>query len=111
VTVNYAGYWMISLVYLNPAAKGYNLFNGLISANMLVLEVLILIPAVRTWSRRRQEQKSGVIPGWLASQPRCCDSIDKLRIGQDKRHPLGCRLSCQENADKNAARCGYILGN
>jgi len=66
VTVNYAGYWMIRNVYLNPAAKGYNPFNGLISAIMLVLGVLILVSAVRTWSRLWQARKAGVIP---APQP------------------------------------------
>jgi len=61
VTVNYAGYWMITHVYLNPAAKGYNPFNGLISAIMLVLGALILISAVRTWARLWQQRKAGVI--------------------------------------------------
>ena len=47
VTVQYAGYWMISNVYFNPAAKGYNIFNGCISIVMLALGVIILISALR----------------------------------------------------------------
>lgn len=49
VTVQYAGYWMIKNVYFNPAAKGYNLFNGAISIIMLVLGIIILISAMRKW--------------------------------------------------------------
>ena len=41
VTVNYAGYWMITHVYSNSAAKGYNLFNGIISIIMMTLGVII----------------------------------------------------------------------
>ncbi|BBH12016.1 carbon starvation protein A [Chromobacterium haemolyticum] len=49
VTVNYAGYWMIKHVYLNPAAKGYNLFNAAISIAMLALGLVILLSACRKW--------------------------------------------------------------
>jgi Carbon starvation protein, predicted membrane protein len=49
VTVNYAGYWMIANVYLNPAAKGFNPFNAAISATMLVLGVVILVASLRKW--------------------------------------------------------------
>lgn len=49
VTVNVAGWWMISNVYLNAASKGYSLFNGLISIVMLVLGVVIIVSAVLRW--------------------------------------------------------------
>ncbi|HYG85452.1 MAG TPA: carbon starvation protein A [Azospirillum sp.] len=49
VTVNVAGYWMIANVYLNPAAKGYNVFNAGISIIMLTLGFVILISALRKW--------------------------------------------------------------
>jgi carbon starvation protein len=49
VTVNYAGYWMVAHVYLNPAAKGYSIFNAAISIIMLVLGVIILISALGKW--------------------------------------------------------------
>lgn len=49
VTVNYAGYWMITHVYLNPAAKGYSVFNAAISIIMLALGVVILIAALGKW--------------------------------------------------------------
>jgi len=51
VTVNYAGYWMISNVYFNAASKGYNLFNGTISIVMLVLGVVIMAAAVMRWAQ------------------------------------------------------------
>ncbi|WP_421230405.1 carbon starvation protein A [Aeromonas jandaei] len=50
VTVNYAAYWMMSNVYFNSAAKGYNPMNGIISLIMLVLGMLILLSALRKWS-------------------------------------------------------------
>ncbi|PLR83602.1 carbon starvation protein A [Bacillus canaveralius] len=49
VTVNYAGYWMIQNVYLNPAAAGYNVLNGILSIIMLVLGMIIMITAIRKW--------------------------------------------------------------
>jgi carbon starvation protein len=49
VTVNMAGYWMVKNVYLNPLSKGYNLLNGSVSIIMLVLGVVIMVTAIRTW--------------------------------------------------------------
>ncbi|SCM76264.1 Carbon starvation protein A homolog [uncultured Pleomorphomonas sp.] len=49
VTVNYAGYWMVANVYLNPAAKGYNPVNAAISVIMLVLGVVILATSLKRW--------------------------------------------------------------
>lgn len=49
VTVNYAGYWMIKNVYLNPASTGFNLLNGVLSIIMLVLGVVIMITAIKKW--------------------------------------------------------------
>lgn len=49
VTVNYAGYWMVTNVYLNAASKGYNVLNGILSIIMLVLGVIIMVTAVRKW--------------------------------------------------------------
>ncbi|PLR76846.1 carbon starvation protein A [Bacillus sp. V3-13] len=48
-TVNYAGYWMIKNVYLNPAAAGYNVLNGILSIIMLILGMVIMITAIRRW--------------------------------------------------------------
>jgi carbon starvation protein CstA len=50
VTVNYAGYWMIKNVYLNPDAAGYSMLNGILSIIMLILGVIILISAIKKWS-------------------------------------------------------------
>ncbi|WP_152397570.1 carbon starvation protein CstA [Paenibacillus cellulositrophicus] len=49
VTVNYAGYWMVRNVYLNPQASGYNVLNGVLSIIMLILGVIILITAIKKW--------------------------------------------------------------
>lgn len=49
VTVNYAGYWMMSHVYFNSASKGYNPLNGAISLIMLVLGIVIMLSALRKW--------------------------------------------------------------
>ncbi|MBM3116129.1 carbon starvation protein A [Jeongeupia naejangsanensis] len=49
VTVNYAGYWMIDNVYFNAAAKGYNIFNGIISIVMMALGAVILVSALIKW--------------------------------------------------------------
>ncbi|MFP7493013.1 carbon starvation protein CstA [Terribacillus saccharophilus] len=49
VTVNYAGYWMVTNVYLNADAAGYNVLNGILSIIMLVLGVIIMVTAVRNW--------------------------------------------------------------
>ncbi|QAX77336.1 carbon starvation protein A [Yersinia hibernica] len=65
VTVNYAGYWMITHVYFNAAAKGYNLFNGIISIIMMTLGVIILISALKKWRelwiRRAAEMASNKV--------------------------------------------------
>ncbi|KQL52346.1 carbon starvation protein CstA [Heyndrickxia shackletonii] len=49
VTVNYAGYWMVKNVYLNHAAAGYSLLNGVLSIIMLVLGLVIMITAIKKW--------------------------------------------------------------
>lgn len=49
VTVNYAGYWMVTNVYLNAEAAGYNLLNGILSIIMLVLGLVIMVTAIRNW--------------------------------------------------------------
>ncbi|MFB5675252.1 carbon starvation protein CstA [Paenibacillus terreus] len=49
VTVNYAGCWMITNVYLNEGNKGYNVLNGILSIIMLVLGVVIFITAIKKW--------------------------------------------------------------
>ncbi|WP_437830009.1 carbon starvation protein CstA [Niallia taxi] len=49
VTVNAAGYWMITNVYLNPDAAGYNVVNGVLSIIMLVLGIIIVIAAIKKW--------------------------------------------------------------
>ncbi|WP_417067024.1 carbon starvation protein A [Niveibacterium terrae] len=49
VTVNYAGYWMVTHVYLNPAAKGYSIFNSILSVTMMVLGFAILVSAISKW--------------------------------------------------------------
>ncbi|MBP3040305.1 carbon starvation protein CstA [Bacillaceae bacterium Marseille-Q3522] len=49
VTVMYAGYWMIMNVYLNPAAIGYNILNGILSIIMLILGMVIMVSAIKKW--------------------------------------------------------------
>lgn len=49
VTVNAAGYWMITNVYLNPEAAGYNVVNGILSIIMLILGVIIMVSAIKKW--------------------------------------------------------------
>jgi len=49
VTVYIAGTWMTVHVYLNPAAKGYSLFNGAVTITELVLGAVILLAALRKW--------------------------------------------------------------
>ncbi len=39
VTVNYAGYWMVRHVYLNPEAAGYSVLNGVLSIIMLAVRL------------------------------------------------------------------------
>lgn len=67
VTVNWAGYWMIANVYLNQSAKGYNLFNALISSTMLILGVVIMGSALLRWkellgSRQARVSEQAVLP-------------------------------------------------
>ncbi|MED4788300.1 carbon starvation protein CstA [Bacillus atrophaeus] len=51
VTVNYAGYWMVRYVYLNPEAAGYSVLNGALSIIMLLLGLVIIIAAVKKWNQ------------------------------------------------------------
>ncbi|WIW28387.1 carbon starvation protein CstA [Bacillus inaquosorum] len=51
VTVNYAGYWMVRHVYLNPEAAGYSVLNGVLSIIMLLLGFIIIIVAVKKWAQ------------------------------------------------------------
>ncbi|MCG5240521.1 carbon starvation CstA family protein [Azospirillum doebereinerae] len=69
VTVNYAGYWMIANVYLNPLAKGYNVFNAGISIIMLALGVVIMIAALRKWKELLDgiSTKPGTPTGFVAT--------------------------------------------
>jgi len=60
VTVNAAGYWMVVNVYLNPTAKGHNLFNGTMTIIELVLGVIILVSAARKWVQLFKENKGSV---------------------------------------------------
>lgn len=57
ITVNYAGYWMITNVYLNPAAAGYNVLNGILSIIMLILGVIIIITATSKWLKMWNEPR------------------------------------------------------
>jgi carbon starvation protein len=58
VTVNAAGYWMITNVYLNTASKGYSLLNGILSIVMLILGVVILLSAIVKW-KELLDQRTG----------------------------------------------------
>ncbi|MGG1676259.1 carbon starvation protein CstA [Neobacillus sp. NRS-1170] len=49
VTVNYAGYWMVKNVYLNTAATGYSVLNGILSIIMLILGMVIMVSAIKKW--------------------------------------------------------------
>jgi carbon starvation protein len=49
VTVNYAGYWMVKNVYLNPEAAGYSVLNATLSIIMLILGVVIMVTAINKW--------------------------------------------------------------
>lgn len=48
-TVNYAGYWMVKNVYLNPEAAGYSVLNASLSVIMLTLGLIITITAIKKW--------------------------------------------------------------
>ncbi|WP_342473455.1 carbon starvation protein CstA [Bacillus sp. FSL W8-1141] len=49
VTVNYAGYWMVANVYLNPEASGYSVLNAVLSMIMLILGFVIIVFAIKKW--------------------------------------------------------------
>ncbi|MEC1411378.1 carbon starvation protein CstA [Bacillus safensis] len=49
VTVNYAGYWMVANVYLNPEASGYSVLNAVLSIIMLILGFVIIVFAMKKW--------------------------------------------------------------
>ncbi|KAA0678604.1 carbon starvation protein A [Roseomonas genomospecies 6] len=68
VTVNYAGYWMIANVYLNPAVKGYSVFNAGISIIMLTLGFVILIAALKKWKELLRIRKTN-LPETLIATP------------------------------------------
>ncbi|WP_414051616.1 carbon starvation protein CstA [Bacillus pumilus] len=50
VTVNYAGYWMVANVYLNPEASGYSVLNAVLSIIMLILGFVIIVFAIKKWA-------------------------------------------------------------
>ncbi len=60
VTVNVAGYWMMTHVYLNAASKGYNVFNGIVTLIELVLGVIILVAAIYRWVQLSRDDKAVV---------------------------------------------------
>ncbi|MGG0639358.1 carbon starvation protein CstA [Bacillus altitudinis] len=49
LTVNYAGYWMVANVYLNPEASGYSVLNAVLSMIMLILGFVIIVFAIKKW--------------------------------------------------------------
>ena len=49
VTVNVAGYWMITNVYWNAENAGYNILNGVLSVIMLILGLVILVASIKKW--------------------------------------------------------------
>lgn len=49
VTVNVAGYWMITNVYWNAENAGYNILNGILSVIMLILGLVILVASTKKW--------------------------------------------------------------
>lgn len=49
ISVNVAGIWMIKNVYWNPAASGYSVLNGVLSVIMLILAVVVVITAIKSW--------------------------------------------------------------
>ncbi len=60
VTVNYAGYWMVKNVYLNPASSGYSVLNGILSIIMLILGAVILVTALRNWVKLWNSPRVGL---------------------------------------------------
>ncbi|MEG7280800.1 carbon starvation protein CstA [Bacillus sp. 0909A] len=66
VTVNYAGYWMVRYVYLNPDAAGYSVLNGVLSIIMLLLGFIIIVAAVKKWAQMWRDPRlrmEASIPG------------------------------------------------
>ncbi|TDB49168.1 carbon starvation protein A [Photorhabdus luminescens] len=59
VTVNYAAYWMVKHVYFNPAAKGFNIFNGTISIVMVILGVVITVSSIMQWLKLWRSRSAG----------------------------------------------------
>lgn len=49
-TVNVAGVWMITNVYLNPADPGFNVLNGILSIIMLILGIVIVVASIKKWT-------------------------------------------------------------
>ncbi|MFO7316391.1 MAG: carbon starvation protein A [Bacilli bacterium] len=49
ISVNVAGIWMIKNVYWNSASAGYSVLNGVLSVIMLILGVVIVITALKSW--------------------------------------------------------------
>jgi len=49
ITVNVAGIWMVKNVYWNSAAAGYSVLNGILSITMLILGLIIVITALKSW--------------------------------------------------------------
>lgn len=49
ISVNVAGIWMIKNVYWNPAAAGYSVLNGTLSVIMLILGLVVVITALKSW--------------------------------------------------------------
>ncbi|MDD9148386.1 MULTISPECIES: carbon starvation CstA family protein [unclassified Sporolactobacillus] len=57
VTVNVAGYWMITHVYLNRAASGFSLLNAILSIVMLILGFVIMVTAIKKWLEMWREPR------------------------------------------------------
>ncbi|MED3662401.1 carbon starvation protein A [Ureibacillus sp. FSL K6-8385] len=49
ITVNVAGIWMIKNVYWNSASSGYSVLNGILSIIMLILGLVVVITALKSW--------------------------------------------------------------
>jgi carbon starvation protein len=58
VTVDTAGIWMVRHIYLNPAAKGFNLFNGAITLVELALGAVILLAALVRWIKPPHQREA-----------------------------------------------------
>jgi carbon starvation protein len=58
---------MVTNIYYNPVAKGFNLFNGTISIIMVVLGAVILVAAIVRWIKLWRGE-STPMPDELVSQ-------------------------------------------